>query len=95
METESQIGGKLLARNTALNFAAQLIPLLVAVAAIPYVIAKLGIDEFGILSLPWVALSYFSLLDLGLDRTTVRYVAEYIGSAKTSRVWFGRQSGFN
>jgi O-antigen/teichoic acid export membrane protein len=86
MKAESAIGGKLLVRNTALNFGAQAIPLLIGVAVIPYVIAKLGTDEFGILSLAWMVFSYFSLFDLGLGRATVKYVAEYIGLAKREEI---------
>lgn len=79
-------GGKLLARNTAFNFGGQMVPLLAGVAVIPYIIAKLGVDEFGILSLAWVILGYFSLFDLGLGRAMVKFVAEYVASPKEEEI---------
>lgn len=67
-----------LARNTGLNFIGEFIPLLVSVFAIPAVIQGLGIERFGILSLAWVIIGYFSLFDLGLGRATIRYAAEQV-----------------
>lgn len=67
-----------LARNTGLNVLGELVPLLVSVFAIPAVIQGLGIERFGILSLAWVTLGYFSLFDLGLGRATIRYAAEQL-----------------
>lgn len=72
----------LLARNTVLNLAGQILPLLVALPAIPYIIHRLGVDRFGILSLAWAALNISTLLDLGLGRATTKFVADYLGHGK-------------
>lgn len=80
--SEGKIKGSLIVRNTALNFIGQVLPLLVAVATIPYVIRGLGVDRFGILSLAWVILGYFSLFDLGLGRATTKFVAEALGKGE-------------
>ncbi|HLJ29909.1 MAG TPA: hypothetical protein VKY85_24590 [Candidatus Angelobacter sp.] len=57
--------GRFLARNTIWNLLGQLLPMAVAVVAIPPVIRGLGIPRFGVLSLAWIVIGYFSLFDLG------------------------------
>lgn len=71
-----EVRGGLVARNSILNLAGQAIPLLVAVAALPFIIRHLGVDAFGILSLAMMLLGYFSAFDFGLGRATTKYVAE-------------------
>jgi O-antigen/teichoic acid export membrane protein len=81
--TKSQLqnltSGRLLARNTIYSLIGQGSPLLVAVFAIPQLIKGLGTDRFGILTLAWMVLSYFSLFDLGLGRALTQLVAEKLG----------------
>src|SRR5689334_19153014 len=72
-------GGRLLARNTLLNLVGQAIPFLVGVVTIPYVVHGIGTERFGILSLAWVLLGYFSLFDLGLGRATTKFISESLG----------------
>lgn len=78
--------GALLARNAFLNLASQAVPILVGVLAIPYIIHGLGVDRFGLLSLAWVILGYFTLFDLGLGRATTKFVAEALASGNQNRV---------
>ncbi|HLW59016.1 MAG TPA: flippase [bacterium] len=68
--------GRGLVQNTVLNIIGQAVPLLVAVFSLPYTIHGLGPDRFGILSIAWVLVGYFSLFDLGLGRATTKFVAE-------------------
>ncbi|MCX6135044.1 MAG: flippase [Ignavibacteriales bacterium] len=68
----------LIARNSVMNFLGQFIPLVVGVISIPFIIQRLGIDQFGILSLAWMLLGYFTLFDLGLGRATTKFVAEAV-----------------
>jgi O-antigen/teichoic acid export membrane protein len=81
-----QVHGGLLARNTALNLVGHAIPLLVGLASIPYVVRHLGNEGFGILSIAWVLLGYFSLFDLGLGRATTKFVAECLGRGEVERL---------
>jgi O-antigen/teichoic acid export membrane protein len=81
-----QIHGALLVRNTVLNLAGNVVPLLVGLATIPYVFRGLGGEGFGILSIVWVLLGYFSLFDLGLGRATTKFVAECLGRGELSRL---------
>ena len=77
--TRLEISGRLLTRNTLLNFISQAAYVLVGVATIPFIIRGLGVERFGLLSIAWVAPEYFICIDLGLGRATTKYVAEALG----------------
>ena len=81
-----EIGGGLLARNTVLNFVCATVPLAIGVVSMPYVIHRLGVDRFGILSLSWVLAGYFSFLNLGLGPATTKFVAEFLGNGDSHRL---------
>lgn len=84
--TKNLVSSKILARNTILNFIGQVIPLLVGVITIPFIIRGLGIERFGLLSLAWVVLGYFTIFDLGLGQATTKYVAEVLGKGEEDQV---------
>lgn len=69
-------GGTRLARNGVFNIIGQGVPLLAAFFAIPRLIHGLGTDRFGVLTLVWMVIGYFSLFDLGLGRALTQVVAE-------------------
>jgi O-antigen/teichoic acid export membrane protein len=76
----------LLAKNTALNLFGYAAPLVVAVFAIPAIVAGMGTDRFGILTLAWVLIGYLGLLDLGLGRALTMVVAEKLGMGQSSEI---------
>src|SRR5690606_31260268 len=78
--------GSLLARNAVLNLLGQSAPMLVALVAIPVLIAALGTERFGVLTLIWVVIGYFSLLDLGLGRALTHLVAEKLGAGREEEI---------
>jgi O-antigen/teichoic acid export membrane protein len=73
---------RLLARNSALNVVGQVGPLIVAVFAIPVLIRALGVERFGVLTLAWTAIGYFSLFDLGLGRALTQSASAAIGGGR-------------
>jgi O-antigen/teichoic acid export membrane protein len=73
------ISGNLLLKNSAYNFAGSIAPLFVALFTIPFLVKGLGEEKFGVLSLAWVVIGYFSLFDFGIGRTLTKIVAEKIG----------------
>ena len=79
-------GKGLLARNSLFNLAGQILPLLVGVVTIPYIVKGLGTVGFGILSITWMVLGYFSMFDLGLSRATTKFVAAHLSPDKIDRV---------
>jgi O-antigen/teichoic acid export membrane protein len=72
-------GGRLLARNTLWNLLGQLLPVAVAVFTIPLLVRRLGVDRFGILSLAWIVIGYFSLFDLGIGRALTKLISDKLG----------------
>lgn len=80
-------------RNVLWSLAGTGLPLIVAAASIPSLIAALGTTRFGVLSLAWIVVGYFSLFDLGLGRAITQLVAQKIGSGEESEVpsvvWIG------
>jgi O-antigen/teichoic acid export membrane protein len=76
----------LLARNTVWNLVGQVAPLVVAIFAIPLLIKGLGTDRFGVLTLAWVVIGYFSVFDLGLGRALTQLVAKKLGAGQEGEV---------
>jgi O-antigen/teichoic acid export membrane protein len=81
-----QITGRLLTRNWILNLLGWVIPLSVALVAIPYAIHGLGAERFGVLSIASALLGYFGIFDLGLGRATTKYVAEALALGDLERL---------
>lgn len=77
---------RLLVRNTALNIVSQIIPLGVAVIAVPVLINALGSDRFGILTLAWALIGYFALLDFGLGRALTQSASEAVGRGDSNQL---------
>lgn len=75
-----------LAKNTAWNLLGQLAPMLAAVFAIPWLIADMGVDRFGVLTLAWMVLGYFSVFDLGLGRALIVLVSEKLGAGRLEEI---------
>jgi O-antigen/teichoic acid export membrane protein len=57
-----------LRKNTVWNLLGGGLPLLAAVISIPYCLNRLGSEAFGVLTLIWALIGYFSLFDLGVGR---------------------------
>src|ERR1041384_7574084 len=78
--------GRVLARNTALNLAGQIIPLGVAFVAVRVLAHALGPDRFGILTLAWALIGYFAILDFGLGRALTQAASQALGAGDNDRL---------
>ena len=78
--------GRLLARNVLMNVLGESAPLVAAFFSIPILIKSLGTGRFGVLTLAWVVVGYFSLFDIGLGRALTKLVAEKIGKENTEEI---------
>jgi O-antigen/teichoic acid export membrane protein len=65
-------------KNTSYNLLTQGFLVLIAIWAIPILVHKLGDEKFGILTLLWALVGYFSFLDLGISRANTKYLSEAI-----------------
>lgn len=82
----SLTSGKSLAKNTVWNLVGQGVPIIAAVFAIPLLIKGLGVDRFGVLTLAWMVIGYFSLFDFGIGRALTKVVAEKLGNGQTEDI---------
>lgn len=84
--TGIEVSGSLLARNTVINMAGRVVPLLVAIVTLPYVIHHLGANRFGLLSLAWMVVGYFAIINLGIGPATTKFVAEMLGKGEIEKL---------
>jgi O-antigen/teichoic acid export membrane protein len=82
----ARTGGRLLARNSALNVVGLLLPMATALVTVPILMRGLGVERFGILTVGWVVLGYFGLFDFGLGRAMTKVVAEKLGAGRQEEV---------
>jgi len=61
--------------NAGWNLLGNVLPLAAGLVAVPFLVAHLGTERFGLLSLAWILIGYFSLFDFGLGRALTRMVA--------------------
>ena len=64
-----------LRKNTLWNIVGVAAPFLIGVVTIPYLIKTLGIEAFGVLTLIWALIGYFSLFDFGLGRALTQQIS--------------------
>lgn len=64
-------------KGIAWNLVGSGLPLLVGLATIPFLIKALGIERFGILTLIWALIGYFSLFDFGLSRALTQVISKH------------------
>ncbi len=69
------------------------LPLLAALVSVPPLLAAMGVARFGILSLAWVVVGYFSLFDLGLGRAMTQLIAKKVGSGESDQIPVIARSG--
>lgn len=75
-----------LSKNTIWNLAGAGFPLLIGAATVPWLMSRLGVERFGILTLLWAIIGYFSLFDFGLGRALTQQVAACIGGGKEREI---------
>ena len=75
-----------ISRNIAWNFVGICSPLVLALITIPQLIAALGIAKFGVLTLVWMLVGYFSVFDMGLGRSLTKLVAERIDTDQEDEI---------
>jgi len=62
------------------------LPLLFAIVLIPPLIKGLGDERFGILTLAWIVIGYFSFFDFGIARSLTKIIAEKIGLNQSEEI---------
>jgi O-antigen/teichoic acid export membrane protein len=79
-----------ISRNTAINMAGAVLPLLLTLFTVPRYLRLIGDIRFGVLAMVWLLLSYFAIFDMGLGRATSRSLAQLkaaTGAERASVFW--------
>ena len=77
--------GAVLARNTIYNFLTQIVVSVLAFLSIPVIVRGMGEEVFALLTLIWMVVGYFSILDLGVGQASVKFLAEEIARGEVDR----------
>jgi O-antigen/teichoic acid export membrane protein len=80
------VNSRVIARNTVLNVVGMGVPLCIAFVTMPILVRTCGTEQFGILTIAWMVIGYFSIFDLGLSRATTKFVSELIGKGQQDRI---------
>lgn len=64
-------------RNTVVTVCARILLLMIAIILTPYILSKIGNEEYGIWVLISAVVGYVGVLDFGFGTSFVKYVAEY------------------
>ncbi|HCS66448.1 MAG TPA: flippase [Cellvibrio sp.] len=75
-----------LSKNTFWNIAGNALPLVLGAVTIPLLIPALGLERFGVLTLLWTIIGYFSLFDFGLGRAITQQVATSLGEQRQGEI---------
>ncbi len=68
-----------IAKHSYHNLLGQAFPLLIGLVVIPKLIQQMGLERFGVLTLVWAVIGYFSFLDFGLSRVMTLKVSAMLG----------------
>lgn len=77
---------RLIAKNTLYNLLGYGLPLVFALFFIPPLIKGLGEERFGILSISWMIIGYFSFFDFGIGRSLTKIISEKIGLNQIEKI---------
>ena len=55
-------------QSTIWNLIGNILPLLIGLLCIPFLVKNIGIERFGVLTLIWTLIGYFSIFDFGIGR---------------------------
>ena len=65
------------AKDSVLNLITQVLVSVVAFLCVPSIVRMLGVEKFGLLSILWLFVGYFSLLDFGIGAASVKFLSEH------------------
>jgi len=86
MKRKHSITGRLIVKNAIFNLIGQALPIIAAILGVPILIKYLGVERFGILSLLWMIMWYSTMLDLGLGRSTTKFIADALANSKFEQI---------
>ncbi len=73
-------------RNTFAAVGVRILMIIVSILLIPFMIAKLGKQEFGVLALLGAATGYIGLFDVGFNAAFIKYISKYFTKGDTTEI---------
>lgn len=73
-------------KNLLFSAIGYMLPMLAALATIPIMVSKLGVDLYGLYTICISLIGFMALVDFGIGQTVIKYVAEYEATGQTQRV---------
>ncbi|MDK2972915.1 MAG: hypothetical protein PWP23_2670 [Candidatus Sumerlaeota bacterium] len=86
MERQTKNRAATILKNAVSNYVRQVIQIATFVVLTPFIIAKVGTEDFGLWSLIQATIGLLGLMDLGFSASVVKYVAEARGQGDERRV---------
>src|SRR5436305_9700247 len=62
-------------RNAALGLVGAVVPITISLITVPFYSQAVGVERYGVLSIVWVFLGYFGLMDFGLGGAIAQKLA--------------------
>jgi O-antigen/teichoic acid export membrane protein len=81
--------------GTVWNLIGSLAPMLVGLLCIPYLIENIGVERFGVLTLVWSLIGYFSIFDFGIGRALTFNVSNLKSDINQENLQKSISSGMN
>ena len=81
-------------RNTFSAIGVRILLIIISILLIPFMIAKMGKQEFGILALMGAVTGYVGLLDVGFNSAFIKYISEHFTRGETEKINQIINSGF-
>jgi O-antigen/teichoic acid export membrane protein len=75
-----------LKKNTIWSLVGSITPMLLGLVTIPYLIRQIHIEAFGILTLVWSLIGYFSVFDFGIGRALTHQVSSNLSNGEASQL---------
>lgn len=73
--------------GTFWNLLGSILPMLVGMACIPFLLEKLGVEKFGVLTLIWTLIGYFNIFDFGIGRALTYSVSNFKAQPASHRIY--------
>lgn len=67
--------------------------MLIGLVSVPYILAKIGVERLGVLTLVWAIIGYFSVFDFGLGRALTQKLSSLIALKQDDRYAATARSG--
>lgn len=80
-------------KGTIWNLIGSVLPMIVGLVCIPFLIKNIGVERFGVLSLIWTLIGYFSIFDFGIGRALTFSVSNHKSEIENINLFNSVRSG--